>query len=529
MKPNILVASKISEEAIELAKKERDVDIDFRPDISEGELEKEIRSYDAIVVRSRPKVTRKAIENAEKLKVIARAGIGVDNIDVSAATEKGIIVINAPEATTNTVAEHTFALILALARKITLANESMKKGRWEKNKFMGVEIKGKTLGIVGLGRIGSRVAELGKAFGMHVIAYDPYISEERALKLGVELKSFEDVVKNADFLTLHVPKTQKTINLISEKELKMMKKSAYLINCARGGIVDEKALYSSLKNREIAGAALDVFEKEPPGNKELLSLDNLIATPHLGASTVEAQSSAGLIVMEEVLNVLHGKIPRNIVNMPMMSRETFEKLKKYILLAENLGIFAFHFCGAKISEVYATYCGELAREDSLEALTSAFFKGFLSPILLNSINYINAMTIARNRGIKITQGKREDAEEYENLMIFFIRGDKEETMLKASLVANKEQRIVGINSYKIDFELSGKILVISHEDKPGMIGKIATKIGENNVNIASMEVGRKKRGEKQLMILKIDEDANQKLINELSSINGVIDVRYVKV
>jgi len=522
----ILVASEIHDEVIDLVKDRAEIEV--IGEVSEDELAEKVKDAEGLIVRSKPKVTRKVIENGKKLRVIARAGVGVDNIDVAAATEKGIIVVNAPEATTTTVAEHTFALLLALARKIPQADASTKSGKWEKSRFMGTEVRGKTIGIIGLGRIGSRVAEFAKAFGMSVLAYDPYISEERAGSLGIKLSELDRLIKTSDYITIHVPKTEKTSKLIGDKELKMMKKTACIINCARGGIVDEKALYSALSNHQIAAAALDVFESEPPKDSPLLRLENVIVTPHLGASTEEAQKSAGFIVMQDVLAVLENRMPKNVVNMPSIKPEAFEKLREYIAVCEKLGIFCSQIADARIKELYATYCGELSKLEEVEVLTSVFLKGLLSPILLNSINYINAGTIAKNRGIKIIHARREDSEEYENLMLFSIKTDKGETVLKASLIGGREGKIVEINSYKISLAPEGNTLIITHEDRPGMIGKIATAIGKNNINIGFMEVGRKKRGEKQLMVIKVDEEIKTEAAESIKAIEGVLEVKAVK-
>ncbi|MFQ5800706.1 MAG: phosphoglycerate dehydrogenase, partial [Candidatus Hydrothermarchaeales archaeon] len=364
----VLLADTIHPAAIEML--EEKIEVDEAVGASPEELTKKLAEADAVMVRSRPKLPREILEHAKKLKVIGRAGVGVDNIDVDFATKSGIIVVNAPEASTTTVAEHTFGMILALARKLPQAVANVKSGRWDKKRFMGTEVRGKTLGIIGIGRIGSRVAEMGKAFGMEVVAFDPYISSEMAKKKGIELVEFDELLKSSDFVTLHIPKTEKTTGLIGKKEFASMKASAYLINCSRGGIVDEKALYDALKDGVVAGAALDVFEKEPPEGSPLLTLENFITTPHLGASTQEAQENASVITAKDVLAVLENRTPKNAVNMPVFAPEVMERLRPYLSLCERMGRFSIQLVEGRVGEVSVVYCGKLIEVKEISLLTN---------------------------------------------------------------------------------------------------------------------------------------------------------------
>ncbi len=517
----VLIADPISKEGIELLKEIAEVEI-----LEEKEkLLEKIKDADAVIVRSATKITKEVLDCAEKLRVIGRAGVGVDNIDVKEATRRGIVVVNAPDASSITVAELTIGLMLALARNIVKANNSLKSRRWEKKKLMGVELRGKTLGIIGLGRIGSQVAKKAKAFEMNVVAYDPYIPKEVAKNIGVELKSLEEVLREADFLTLHVPLTEKTRHLIGEKEIKLMKDGAYLINCARGGVVDEKALYKALKEGKLSGAALDVFEKEPPFDSPLLDLENVIVTPHLGASTVEAQRLASLIVCEEVKNVLLGKPAKNVVNMPAIPKEAIERLRDYMELAEYLGAFVSKLITGDIKEVALTFCGNLKEEKYVNILTNAVLKGLLENILTEGVNLINAPIIAKNRGISVVEAKREKVEKFESSVALSVKTGREVISLEGTVILG-EPRIISIDGYTVDLYPKGNILIVRHEDKPGMIGKIATILGENGINIATMQVGRKEKGKEQLMVLTLDHEVSEEILEKLR-IDGVVDVRAV--
>jgi D-3-phosphoglycerate dehydrogenase len=522
----VLIADAIHEAGKDLLRKVAEVDDGTK--LTREELLKRISDADALVVRSATKVTRDMIEAGRKLKVIGRAGVGVDNIDLEAATERGIVVVNAPEATSITVAEHTMGLMLAMARKIPFADRSMKSGKWEKKKFMGAELRDKLLGVLGLGRIGSEVVKRAKAFGMKIQAFDPYISEKSAKELGVKLVEFDELISTSDFITLHVPLTEQTKNLIGEKEFAKMKKDIILINCARGGIVNEDALYDALKSGKIAGAALDVFEKEPLEESPLAGLENVILTPHLGASTEEAQKYASIIVCEEVLKVLRHVPPKNVVNMPVVAPELLEELKDYLSLAESLGSFVVQLVSGYVRDVSVTYCGSLVKVDELSLLTNGVLVELLSPVLANEVNILNSSVLAKNRGIRVTEGRREDAGRYGNLIILKVTTTEEDLEAKGTLLGGEEARIVEVDGYEVDLVPKGYLLSVLHEDKPGMIGKVATALGERNINIGSMQVGRKDMGKLQLMVLALDQQLSKEDKDAIAALEGIEKVATVK-
>jgi D-3-phosphoglycerate dehydrogenase len=496
--------------------------------VSKEELIDKISEADGVMLRSKPKLTEDVLKHAKKLKVIGRAGVGVDNIDVNFATKSGIIVVNAPEASTTTVAEHAFGMILSLARKIPPAVFNVKSGRWDKKKFMGTELRGKTLGVIGIGRIGSRVAEIGRAFGMDAIAYDPYISSETAKKKGIDLLGINELLKRSDFVTLHIPRTEKTIGLIGEEEFKAMKTTAFLVNCARGGIVDEKALYKALKKGVISGAALDVFEKEPPEGNPLLELENILTTPHLGASTKEAQENASVTAAKDVLRVLENQTPFNAVNMPVFVPDVMEKLSPFIKLCEDMGRFAIQLIEGRVEEIAVVYCGNLREVGELSLLTNTILKGVLSPILLNTINIVNSEIIAKDRGIKVVQGEREDSEEYPSMIILTIKTDNDSLELKGVLYGDVQPKIVSIDGYEMDIVPKGNILIIRNEDRPGIIGNIATTLGHHGINIGAMHAGRKKVGQTQIMAVSIDQEISEETLTSLGLIDGVIRISATK-
>lgn len=515
----VLIADQINEKGIDELKDIAEVIV--QTDITKEELIDVIGDFDAVVVRSRTKVTRDVIEAASKLKIIARAGVGVDNVDVDAATEKGIMVVNAPESTSITVAEHTMGIILSLARKISIADKSVKDGKWDKSKFMGSELAGKTLGVMGMGRIGSQVATRCKAFSMEILVNDPYITEETASKLGATIVDKETLFKNSDVISIHVPLTPETKHSISEREFAIMKENAFIINCARGGIINEEDLYGALSNGKIGGAGLDVFEKEPPQDNPLLNLENLVATPHIGASTREAQRDAAIIVAREIKKVLNGESPHNVINMPVLDPETFILIKPYFELIVNLGKFLIQTAKGNINEIDVTYCGELAEFPKLDILTRMILQEILNPILTEPVNLVNAMAVAENRGITVTEGKRLEVKGYDSLIRVEMKSEANDIIIEG--VSAKEPRIVMINGYRVDVETEGNLLIATYEDIPGIIGAIGTKLGEHGVNIAKMQVGRKAPGGEAVMVLKVDQIVPENILEELKKLGHVYD------
>ncbi|MBU4535676.1 MAG: phosphoglycerate dehydrogenase [Euryarchaeota archaeon] len=515
----VIIADSINEKGISDLKEVAEVTV--ATSITPEELVKVIKEYDAIVVRSRTKVTREVIEAGSKLKVIARAGVGVDNVDVQAATEKGIMVINAPESTSITVAEHSMGLMMSLARKISIADKSVKSGQWEKSKFMGIELNNKTLGIVGMGRIGSQVVIRAKAFNMEIMVYDPYISKEAGAEMGVSVVDLETLLKESDVITIHVPLTPETRHLISTKEMEIMKNTAFIINCARGGIVDEDALYYALKNDIIGGAALDVFESEPPEKSPLLELDNLLATPHIGASTAEAQRDAALIVANEIITVFKGDSPHNVLNMPVMDSKNFKIMKPYLDLSEKMGSFMEQATSGHIKKMDVTYCGELSEMPQQDILTRTILQGILNPILTEPVNLVNAPSIAQSRGIVVTEGKRSESEGYKCIIKLEIKTDKDEFSLDGTYV--DEPKIIKINNYWVDVKPEGTMVIAKYQDLPGTIGAIGTKLGEHEINIATMQVGRREVGGEAIMVLKVDQSVPQSVIDEVKKMDHVED------
>ncbi len=524
----VLVASNIAGEAIERMKN-AGIEVDVKTGISEEELENIIEHYDALIVRSSPKVTKKIIENGKRLKIIGRAGVGVDNIDVETATQKGIIVVNAPGGNTISTAELTLGLLLSVARKIPQADRSVKEGKWERKRFVGIELRGKTIGIIGLGRIGYEVAKRAKAFEMNVIAYDPYISEEKAKEIGVKLVSFYELIKSSDIITVHVPKTKETENLISDREFDMMKDGVIILNCARGGIINEDALIKALKSGKVSAVGLDVYSVEPPNpDSELFRFENVVTTPHIGASTKEAQTNVGLLIAEDIINLHLGYPVRNAVNLPSLSPEDYEFLMPYLKLAEKMGKIAAAKLEGGFKRVKITYRGKLAERDT-SYLSRALLKGLLEYILGQNINLVSAMPIASERGIEVEESKIERTDSYESLLEVNIEGKERSIYMAGTSFGKDDYRIIRIDKYKVDFVPEGHYIISLHEDKPGVIGRVGTLFGKNNINIAGMIVGRygDKPGGIQLMLLLVDDPPTEEVLEEMQKLDGIIDAVYI--
>ena len=516
----VLIADPISQEGIEKIKKE--IDVDIATGLTEKELIKRIKNYDALIVRSGTNVTKEVINAGVQLRVIGRAGVGVDNIDVDVATEKGIIVLNAPEGNTISAAEHTIAMILALSRNIPQANALLKRGKWSRGKFMGTEVQDKTLGIIGLGRVGAEVAKRAHALGMHILACDPFIPVERAENLGASLVGIDVLLERADYITIHAPLTKDTYHMISDAQFGKMKNGARIINCARGGIIDEGALLQAIKRGKVAGAALDVFENEPPEGSPLLDLDEVIATPHLGASTQEAQVNVSIAVAGGVLNAIKGEPLRNAVNMPSIKAE----IRPYLTLAEKLGRLCAQLVDGWIKQIEVAYSGDIAEKET-RALTIAVLKGTLDPILEEPVNFVNAPMLAKNRGIKVIESKVGTSEDFTGLITVSAKTPREEKSVAGTLFGKKDARIVRIDSYRVDAVPSGYMLIASHIDKPGMIGRVGTILGENKINIAGMQVGREFIGGNAVMVLNIDSAVSDKILKQIKAIEGIQDIKLV--
>lgn len=523
-KPRILVADPIAPAGLDLLRAAADVDI--RPGLSADELIACIGDYDALVTRSETKATAAVIAAGSRLRVIGRAGVGVDNIDVNAATEAGILVVNVPGANTIAAAEHTLGLMLALARHIPQAHADLRGGQWRRGRFTGAELQGKTLAVLGLGRIGTEVAVRARAFGMRVIAYDPYVSAERAALHGIELGGLEDVLRQADYVTLHMAKTPETVNLLGAAQLDLLPRGARVINCARGGLIDEEALAERLQDGRLGGAALDVFAVEPPPpDYPLLQLDNVIVTPHLAGSTAEAQENNGLIIAELVLAALRGEPVLSAVNLPSIPAEEARALAPYLQLADVLGRFAAQAWPGAVRKVGVAVAGDVAA-GSLSLLSSAALAGLIDGHLSEPVNVINARAVARKRGITVAESAdTEDASHTNRLTLTIEVGG--ETVSVAGYVTPSGPRIIGIGGYQTDFAPARYMVLVHHTDQPGMIGRVGSLLGEQDINIASMQVARYRPRGEAFMILMVDEDPGQRALETIRAIDGVVTARLI--
>jgi len=524
----VLVSDPLAEEGLEILKKVFDVDV--KTDLKEDELCKIIGDYDALLVRSGTEVTAKVIEAAKRLKFIGRAGAGVDNINMDAATQRGIIVANAPEGNTLAATEHTMAMMLSLARNIPQATASLKKKEWKRSKFMGVELNDKTLGIVGFGRIGREIAKRANALDMHCVAYDPFISRERAAQLGVEVMTLEDLFKVADVITVHTPLIKETKHIINAKSIATMKDGVRIINCARGGIIDEKALYDAIKSGKVAGSALDVFEAEPPFESPLLTLDHVIVTPHLGASTVEAQQNVAISVAKQCIAVLQGGSAKYVVNAPMVPPEHAEVLEPFAQLAEKMGRFAIQLVQGRLASVECIYGGELsAYAGSMKFVTRLALKGLLDPILQQPVNIVNAEFIAKERGIAVSETVTQESHGFKNLITVRIKTDTTEETVSGTVFFKGRSRIVAVGGYTMDMVPEGYVIVSRHLDKPGVIGRASTILGKCNINIAGMQVGRINPGDKALMVLNVDSEVPAEVMDEIRSMPGIFTATFARI
>jgi D-3-phosphoglycerate dehydrogenase len=521
----VLISDNISQKCIDILKN-AGLAVDVKVGMKPEELKASIGEYHGLVIRSATKVTSEIIDAARNLKVIGRAGSGLDNVDRAAATKKGIVVMNTPGGNTITTAEHTIAHIVSLARLIPQATVSMKTGKWEKKKFMGVELFNKTLGVIGIGNIGSQVAKRMQAFGMNVIAYDPFLSEDTANTMGVEKVDIKELFKRSDFITIHTPLTPETKYLINKKSIRIMKDGVRIINCARGGIINETDLYDAIVSGKVAGAALDVFEKEPPENNPLLSLDNFICTPHLGASTKEAQENVAVAVAEQIVDYLiHGTI-RHAVNFPSIPADQVARLQPYINLAEKLGGFAAQMFEGGVTEITIEYRADAAQINTAP-VTIAAIKGFLNPILLETVNFVNAPVIAKERGIEVKETKSTDEGDYQSMIALRVKAKGKESYVAGTLFSKKDPRIVYIDDFKVEIVPEGELLLLYNNDKPGVIGNIGTLLGKNHINIARMHFGRERPGGMAISVVSIDAHASPKIIDQIKKLPNILSVKQI--
>ncbi len=502
--------------------REAGLEVDVNTGLPPEELKAIISDYDGLVIRSATKVKADIIEAATKLKVVGRAGIGLDNVDIPAASQKGVIVMNAPDGNATTAAEHAISMMMSLARNIPQATMSMKAGKWEKKSFMGREVTGKTFGIVGIGRIGSIAANRAQGLKMKVVAYDPHMPADLVEKLGVELVSLEEVAKRSDFISVHVPLTKETHHVLSTEFFKNMKKDAMFIDCARGGVCDEEALYEALKSGEIAGAALDVFEKEPTTieTTPLLGLDNFICTPHLGASTSEAQENVASVIAEQMADYLLKGSVRNAVNVPSVSDDVLAQVGPYITLGEMLGSLHMQIAAGGVEEVNLEFTGDLADQET-GPITVAFLKGLFTPILQDAVNYVNAPLIAKERGIRVVESKTSQADDFTNLLKVSVKTNEGTNMLAGTVFGKKEPRLVQLNSFRLEALPSGPMLLVYNKDIPGVIGALGTTLGTGDVNIARMTVGREEESNQNVILLNTDTRISKDLLGK------VIDLEHI--
>ena len=524
----ILVTDSLAPQGLEVFERTPDFKVDVRLGLKPADLKKIVGEYHGWVIRSGTKVTADLIEAAENLKVVGRAGVGVENVDVEAASKKGIVVMNTPGGNNVTTAEHTISLMLSLARHIPQAVASLKAGQWKRDKFMGVEVCNKTLGVIGLGNVGRIVAERAVGLRMKVIGHDPFVTPENTARLGVEPVSLDEIFARSDFITVHVPLTNETRGLIDRKAIAKMKKGVRIINCARGGIVDEKDLAEALKEGKVAGAALDVYVDEPPPpDHPLIKMDQVITTPHLGASTDEAQLNVAIAVAEQMVDFLARGIIRYAVNVPSVSPELLKALRPYLTLGEKLGSLQVQMLATLPQEVHVEYGGEVTQYD-VAPLTLAVLKGILTPMMESSVNYVNAPVIARERGIKVVESKSSRASDFASSITVKVKTEQKELEVEGAIFGNNNPRIVRINSFYLEAVPEGYILILNNRDVPGVIGAVGTLLGQKGINIASMELGREKAGGMAISFFHVDDAVPKETLEALRNLPSIVTAELVK-
>ncbi len=522
----VYVSNDVSEKGIALLKEHFEVDV--MPNLPIPELCKIIGEYDAIVTRSQTQFTKEVIEAGTNLKVIGRAGVGVDNIDIPAATARGIVVLNTPEGNTMAATEHSVAMLMAITRHIPQAHQSMQEGRWDRKSFDGIQVQGRTLGIIGVGRIGSRVAKRMQGMEMVTIGNDPYNTEERARQVGVELVDLDTLLAKSDYITIHTPLTKETEQMINAETIAKMKDGVRFVNCARGGCMDAQAVADALKSGKMAGAAIDVYTSEPllPENNPFLGLTNVVQTPHLGASTIEAQIGVAVDVAYGVIDALEGRPVMTAVNMAPIPKSVATVIQPYFRLAERMGTIGIYLADGPIKEVEIEYTGVLA-ETETQALTTAFLKGLLNPILQETVNYVNAPGIAKKRNLNVKESKSHKAGYFTTAITVKIATDKGEHRLVGTLFDGKEPKIVQIDQYRVDFKPEGYLLLAPHENKPNMIGQMATILGSAGININGMQVGSTAKSDTNIMAIAVGNDIPGDIMLQLRGVDGILDVKLI--
>ncbi|MFA6807978.1 MAG: phosphoglycerate dehydrogenase [Eubacteriales bacterium] len=521
----ILVSEKVAEVGIELLCKEHDVDTYNK--LSYEELLKVIPEYDALVVRGDTRVTREVIEAGVNLKVIGRAGVGVEHIDIQAATRKGIIVLNAPQGKSAAQIEYAMGMMLALNRNIPQAYGSVKNKCWKRDEYTGTELKDKVLGVIGLGRVGTGVAVRAKAFSMKVLAYDPFISEETAKEMEIDLVDFNDILKKADYITLHVPITVDTRHLLNQEAFSKMKTGVRIINCARGGIIDEEALVEAIEKGIVNGAAIDTFEVEPlEHSNPLLKFDNVICTPHIASRTEEALNEVAIGVARGVLAALRAEPVATSLNIPPVSRDIMNTIKPYLNLSEKMGVLAVHLAEGRLKSIDVQYNGRISSMDT-KMLTLAVIKGVLNPILQEAVNFVNAPQVAKNRGILVKDNRSNETINFVDLITLTVKTDKTEHTVSGTLFGKNDGRIVQIDDYRVDVDPEGWLLIIPHQNNPGMVGKVGTVLGESNINITSMQVGRTEAEGTNIMAVGVETGIANGIMLKIKEIKGIQTVKEI--
>ncbi|MDR3570483.1 MAG: phosphoglycerate dehydrogenase [Syntrophobacteraceae bacterium] len=522
----ILISDNLSDSGIEKLTKVPGFEVQVSTSLTPEELNQVIKDFDALIIRSATKVTAEVLENGKNLKVVGRAGIGLDNVDIEAASKRGIVVMNTPEGNVITTAEHTIAMMLSLTRNIPQASSSLKNNLWEKKRFKGKEVYNKVLGIIGIGRIGRVVAERAQGLKMQVIAYDPFINPEVIETLGLRGVTFDELLAQADYITVHTPMTAETRGILNKSAFEKMKKGVFILNCARGGIIEEQDLYDAIKQGKVAGAAIDVFAKEPPTDNPLLTLEQVIATPHLGASTEEAQENVALAVADQITDFLTRGTIRNAVNAPNIDGAVLVKLRPYLTLAEKLGCVVGQITKGAIRKVSVEFVGDAAGQET-QTLTTAILKGMLTPILGDMVNFVNVPIHAKERDIKVTTSVQSEAEDFTNLISIHVKTSQGENVVAGTIVGKKEPRMVCINDFRLEAPLEGHLLLIRNIDTPGTIGAIGTCLGRHKINISLMNVGQVLERGENIIFLRTDTPVPAEVTRELLALDNVDVVQAI--
>ncbi|WP_022849885.1 phosphoglycerate dehydrogenase [Limisalsivibrio acetivorans] len=535
---DVLITAHISEQGVRILEESGDINVDIKADINAEDLKQIIGNYDAVITRSGTTVTEDLLENPGKLKIIGRAGVGLDNVDIEAASKKGIIVMNAPTGNTLAATELTMGMMLAAVRKIPAANNSVKHKEWNRKKFMGIQLYGRTLGIVGLGRIGGNVAIRSKSFGMKVVAFDPYIKKSRAEGLGVTLcESLDEVLEQADVITFHTPLTDETKNMITKEHIDKMKDDVVIVNCARGGIVNEDDLYDSVKSGKVFSAAVDVFMNEPLGDHKLLELDNIFVTPHIGANTSEGQRDVAILICEQIDNALHGRSYENAVNIPFMKSQLSIEMQKYFEMIEHMGHLVAQVIKGRVEKIEVTMVGSKFEEDFFERtfdipfnyqpFTVAALRGYLEHSVRETVSYINASFIAKDRNIDVVETRTSSYGKFNDLLVIKATTDKEEKVVGGTVFPDGLGRVVVFDEFYLDMVSEGTYIYFKNHDKPGIVGRVGTVLGEHSINIAGFELSRMKGG-MAVSFVSVDNEVSNEALKDLIDVDGIVEAKVVK-